>query len=267
MNETTVLGPGLEVRASKPFGDTPAREVDGLMAQRIRSARMRTVFVSLVFIVVAFGLWHEGKPIWGFWPEANAVVISQTESEGRYGKACDLGLKYSVYGQQVRSHSAVPMPCESAPRPGASVTVRHDQFDYQWGEIRDYPRPAGIWVMGLSVIMFVPLALLALYFGVALRRVIAVRRLREAPWFEITATVKASTLTAQSLLRLTLQLTGPDQPEVELLFGIRPISFFPIPTTGSPFSARVAGTGDGKVLVALPGHTGVAFGSVAAMKP
>lgn len=180
MDGTSMLAPGLQVRASKPFGDMPARDVDALMAQRMRSARARTVFVSLAFILAALALWHEGKPIWGFWPQTNAVITSQDEFEGRYGKACNLGLAYPVDGKQLGSHAAVSMRCAEAPRIGATVTVRHDQFDYAWVEIRGYPRPTWIWVMDLSVIMFTPVALLALYVGVAWRRVIAVRGLGNA---------------------------------------------------------------------------------------
>ncbi|UKA62781.1 hypothetical protein [Arthrobacter sp. FW306-04-A] len=266
MDGTTLLAPGLQVRASKPFGDRPARDVDALMAQRIRSARARTVFVSFAFILAALTLWHEGKPVWGFWPQTNAIITSQDEFEGRYGKACNLGLAYPVDNQQVRSRATVSKRCAEAPPIGTTVTVRHDQFDYGWVEIRGYPGPTWIWVMGLSVIMFTPLALLALYVGVAWRRVLAVRRLRDAPWFEITGTVRASSLAAQNLLRLSLQPTEPGQPEVDLLFGIRPISFFPLPTVGTSFSVRIAGTGTGKVLVALPGHTGEAFGTVSARR-
>ena len=262
MDVTIMLAPGLQLRGSKPYGDTPARESNGLMAYHLRSARARTVFVGLVFALALFTLWHEGKPIWGFWPQIPAVVVGHDEFEGRFGKACDVALAYPVGGQQVRSHATVSVPCAEAPPVGSSVTVRHDQFDYGWVEIRGYPRPTGLWIMALCALMFTPLALLALFLAVAWRRVMTLRRLGDAPWFEFTGIVAKQEIVGQYLLRLTLRPAEPDGPDIDLQFGIRPISFFPLPHTGDSFTVRLAGTGNGQVLVTLPDHTGEAFGTI-----
>lgn len=261
---TTVLAPGVHVQASKPFGDTPARGVDALMARWVRSARARTVVVSLVFIVAALVFWHAGKPIWGNWAETNAVITSQRDYQGRFDPACDLGLAYRVDGRQIRTHASVPEPCTVMPSIGAAMVVRHDQFDPGWVQIRGFPQPTGLLLIGLSVLMLTPLASLALYLGIAWRRVAAVRQLGDAPWYEITGTVQTSPPATRNLLRLALQHTGPGQANTELRFGIRPISFFPLPAAGSTFTVRVTGTGSGKVLVALPGHAGVALGTITA---
>lgn len=92
--------------------------------------------------------------------------------------------------------------------------------------------------------MFMPPALLVLFLGGRVAPCRARTAAWDAPWFEVIGTVGECRLLTQYLPHLTLEPYSVSESDVNLRFGIRPISFSPLPAVGEQFSVRVAGLDD-----------------------
>jgi len=96
---TVLLAPGVELPATgKPFGDTPAREVDNLRRRMVRKARVAVIVIVILAGTATGIIWHLGQPLWGNWPQVDATVVSQDEYVAR-GVRCSLGLTSVIDGQ------------------------------------------------------------------------------------------------------------------------------------------------------------------------
>lgn len=248
---TVVLAPGVELPVTgKPFGETPAREVDNLRHRMARKART-AVIVLVILAGTAFGIiWHLGQPIWGNWPQVDATVVSQHEYVSR-GVNCTLGLRSVIDGQPQYNHVSVGNPCNRAPAVGSVVTMIYSPDDHGWVGLPQYQ---GSLIPFLFMVCFwvgLPLAGWALLTFVAVRRLRRVTRVGSGPWQEVTGIVRSASLKPDGLL---LELGVEGAQDVGLRFGLRGMSFFPVPTSGSTFTLRLAGDGSGRVLVSRPGH-------------
>ena len=92
----------------------------------------------------------------------------------------------------------------------------------------------------------------------AIWRLRNVTRLGVGLWQEVTGIIRAAL--KPGAMEMELQAEGA--PAVGVRFSTRGISFFAVPTAGSTFALRLAGDGNGKVLVALPGHWGESLGTI-----
>lgn len=256
---TVLFAPGVELPVTgKPFGETPARDVDNLRRRMARKARI-AVIVLFILAGAAFGIiWHVGQPFWGHWPQVDATVVSQREYVAKYTN-CDLGLSSVIDGKPQRSHVVFGNPCNRAPAIGTVVIMIYSPDDHGWVGLPRYQGNAIFTVVLSGIWLTFPLAGCTLWTVLAIRRLRRVTRLGAVPWQEVTGVVRSASLKPGGLF-LELEVAGA--PDVGMRFGTRGISFFPVPTAGSTFTLRLAGDGSGGVLVALPGHWGESLGLI-----
>ncbi|MDP9889594.1 hypothetical protein [Pseudarthrobacter enclensis] len=255
---TVLVAPGLELPVSgTPFGETPAQDVDNLRRRVARKARI-AVIVLVILAGAAIGIvWHVGQPLWGNWPRVEAVVVSQREFVAKYTN-CDLGLSSIIDGQPHRSHVTFGDPCSQAPPIGAVVAMAYSPDDPGWVRLPQYRNSESFTVFIVGFWLAIPLAGWTLLTVLAIRRFRWVSRLGVVPWQEVTGTVRSASLIGV----MGLEMSVEGAPDVGIRFGVRGISFFPVPTEGSTFTLRLAGDGSGKVLVSLPGHWGESLGRI-----
>lgn len=256
---TALFAPGVELPVTgKPFGETPARDVDNLRQRMARRARISVVVLSIL-AAASFGIiWHVGQPFWGNWPHVDATVVSQREYVAKYTN-CDLGLSSVIDGRPQRNHVAFGDPCKKAPAIGTVVTMSYSPDDHGWVHLLQC-QCAGVFTVGLTgTWLAFPLAGCALWTVLGIRRLRRVTRLGASPWQEVTGVVRSASLKPGGLF---LELAVSGAPDVGMRFGTRGIGFFPVPTAGSTFTLRLAGDGSGGVLVALPGHWGESLGLI-----
>jgi len=135
---TVLFAPGVELPvAGKPFGETPARDVDNLRRRMVRKART-AVIVLVILAGATFGIiWHLGQPSWGKWPQVDATVVSQREYVAKYTN-CDLGLSSVIDGKPQRNHVVFGNPCNRAPAIGSVVTMIYSPDDHGWVGVPRY---------------------------------------------------------------------------------------------------------------------------------
>lgn len=256
---TVVLAPGVELPvAGKPFGETPARDVDKLHRRTLRKART-AVIVLVILAGVAFGIiWHIGQPLWGNWPHVNATVVSQREFSAKYVD-CDLGLSSVIDGRPERSHVTFGEPCKQAPPIGSVVSISYSPDDHGWVRFSQC-QCTGVFTVGFTgFLLSLPLAGCTLWAVLAIHLLRRVSHLGTSPWQEVTGVVRSASLKPGGL---ALELGVEVALDVGMRFGTRSISFFPVPTPGSTFTLRLAGDGSGEVLVSLPRHWGESLGTI-----
>lgn len=256
---TAVLAPGVELPvAAQPFGETPARDVDNLRRRMVRKARTAVIILIVLTGTAAGILWHVGQPFWGNWPHVDATVVSQREYVAKYVD-CDLGLSSVIDGRPQRNRVTFGDPCKQAPAIGSVVTMSYSPDDHGWVHLPQC-QCAGVFTVGLAGFwLLFPLAGWTLLTVLAVRRLRRVTRLGAGPWQEVTGIVGSASMKPGGL---ALELAVEGAAAVGMRFGARGISYFPVPTTGSTFTLRLAGDGSGKVLVALPGHWGESLGMI-----
>ncbi|RKR29799.1 hypothetical protein [Arthrobacter oryzae] len=256
---TVLLAPGVELPVNgKPFGETPALEVDNLRRRMVRKAWTSVIVFFILAGAAAAIIWHVGQPYWGNWPQVGATVVSQREYVAKYVD-CDLGLSSVIDGKPQRNHVSVGNPCNRAPAIGTVLTMSYSPDDHGWVNLTRC-QCAGVFTVSLTgVWLTFPLAGCALWTVLAIRRLRSVTRLGAAPWQEVTGIVRSASLKPGGL---ALELGVEGASDVGMRFGTRGISFFPVPTAGSTFTLRLAGDGSGRVLVALPGHWGESHGLI-----
>lgn len=258
---TSLLVPGAQLPVSgKPFGDTPAVDVDNLLRRMRRKARNATLVLP-VLLALAFSIfWHVGQPVWGNWPQVDARVTSQYEYVNR-GVRCSLGLDYVVDGQRLHSDFSVTLPCNKAPGTGSVVKLGVSPEDHRWVAVVGYPGLPTVQLLLTGMGLGFPVSGWALFTFVAIRRLRRVVRLGAGPWQAVTGTVRTLLPSSNGMwLALTLAIAGG--PDVEMRFGLKGIGFFPLPAAGSTFTLHLAGNGGRRVLVGIPGHWGESVGTI-----
>ncbi|GGI00366.1 hypothetical protein ACFFGR_13445 [Arthrobacter liuii] len=256
---TVLFAPGVELTVTgKPFGETPARDVDNLRRRMARRARI-AVIVLIILACTALGIiWHIGQPFWGNWPHVDATVVSQREFVAKYVD-CDLGLSSVIDGRPQRNHVTFGDPCRQAPAIGSVVTMSYSPDDHGWVHLPLCQCAGGFTVGFTGFLLSFPLAGCTLWAVLAVRRLRKVTRLGASPWQEVTGVVRSASLKPGGL---AIELVIEGASAIGMRFGTRGISFFPVPAPGSTLSLRLAGDGSGKVLVALPGHWGESLGLI-----
>jgi hypothetical protein len=257
---TVLLAPGVELPVSgKPFGDTPAMDVDNLRRRVTRKARI-FVIILVALSAGAFGIiWHVGQPFWGNWSQVNATVTSQYEYVSR-GTHCSLGLDYVFNGQHLHNSASIASQCTKAPAIGSTVILGVAPGDPNWIALSSYKGSLGILLMVTCTWTGLPVAGWALATALAIHRRRRVLQLGTKPWQEVAGVVTSSNLRSGGL---ALELAVDGYPStVRVMFGMKGISFFPTPGVGSSITLRLTGDGSGFVLVSLPGHWGESIGTI-----
>lgn len=256
---TALFAPGVELPvAGKPFGETPARDVDNLRRRMALKARTAVMVLAILAGAATGIIWHLGQPSWGNCPEVDATVVSQREYVAKYTN-CDLGLSSVIDGKPQRNHVVFGNPCNRAPAIGSVVTMIYSPDDHGWVGLPRYQGSAIFTVVLAGFWLTFLLAGWTLLTVMAIRRLRRVTRLGAAPWQEVTGVVRSASLKPGGLF---LELGVEGAPDIGMRFGTRGISFFPLPTKGSTFTLRLAGDGSGRVLVSLPGHWGESLGII-----
>ncbi len=256
---TVLVAPGVKLPVTgKPFGETPAMDVDNLRRRMTRKARAAVIVLVILAAAASAIIWHLGQPLWGNWPHVDATVVTQREYVAKYTD-CDLGLSSVIDGQQQRNHVSVGNPCNRAPAIGSVVRMIYSPEDHGWVGVPQYQGSLILLLFLAGVWMGLPLAGWALVTALAVRRLRRVSQLGTGPWQEVSGVVRSASIRAGSLF---LELSVAGSPDIGMRFGTRGISFFPVPTADSTFTLRLAGDGSGKVLVAVSGHWGESLGLI-----
>ncbi|MBT2530912.1 hypothetical protein J7E83_01985 [Arthrobacter sp. ISL-48] len=142
---------------------------------------------------------------------------------------------------------------------GSVVKVGVDPGDHGQVVVAGVPDPIIAQLFATGAGSFVPLFWMSIFVGFTWLHYRTVTKLGSGPWHEVTGTVVTSSITSN---RRKAVIKSTEGPAFRVNFGLRGITYFPVPRAGSITTLRLEGDGAGGVMVGVKGLVGDNLGVI-----